>query len=321
MAEKGYFFDSTEDDKRIYQAADLARFFAPIIGNGFSNTPNLPDLEVKAKSNMDISVGAGQVYMNGYMYENDSTMTLTHDIADPDNDRIDRVVVRFDNNPEKRQFYAYIKKGTAGEDNPPSLTNDDYVTEISVAKVKINAGKSYIEDGDITDERAGNYIDLHNIKQGVKVDEYGMVYMPNQSYVEMVDSSDLKLNGDDSVSYVPTDIPIRPDIDKQKEVSDGTFHAKADGVYQFYVHLALESGQSLGDREKLEFYLVINDDSSIDKRVYLFNQPGVGYSDLHFLGSGIKYLEKGDKVNVIAATRSTGDITSRYRRMSIAKIN
>src|SRR5699024_5985125 len=94
MAERMYFFDSTEADERIYDAADFARFHHQIIGNGVSNTQNLPDLEVSAGDNMEINLGAGYCFADGYLYQNDSTKTLEHDIADTENDRIDRVIIR-----------------------------------------------------------------------------------------------------------------------------------------------------------------------------------------------------------------------------------
>lgn len=324
MTERMYFFDSTEDDERIYQAADFARFHNQIIGNGVSNTNDLPDLDVTAKTNMDVALGAGYMFANGYMYELTETMNLKHDVADPDNDRVDRVVIRFDNNPEKRTIKAIIKKGTpARQPTPPSLTRDNYIYEMSVAQVKIIAGKSFIEQYQISDERANDevcgYIPLHNIYRGLDINEFGMVTMPNQSYVEMVDSTILSLKGTDTQSYTPNQIPINPDIDRQKEVKDNIFTAKADGVYQFYFHIALET--TLEERQKLEAFLVLNDDSSSKNRVYLFNELGQGYSDLHFLGSGIKHLNKGDKIKVIVSTRNTGNTESRYRRVSIAKLS
>lgn len=321
-----YFFDSTENDERIYQAADFARFHAQIIGNGVSNTANLPDLEVSERTNMDVALGAGYMFANGYMYELTETMTLTHDVADPDNDRIDRVVIRFDNNPENRTIKAVIKKGTPAR-NPvaPSLTRDEYIYEMSVAQVRVIAGKSFVEQYQITDERANDevcgYIPLHNIYRGLGINEHGMVTMPEQSYVEMNDSSDMSLNGDSTTNYVSTQVPINPLIDRQNEVSSGEFNAKADGAYLFYFHLALEVGAGLEEDEKIEIYLVINNDTSTNQRVYLFNRPGFGFSDYHFIGSGVKDLKQGDNVKVIVATRSTGNITSRYRRMSIAKMN
>lgn len=321
-----YFFDSTTDDKRIYQAADWARFHNQIIGNGVSNTPNLPDLEVTARTNMNVALGAGYMFANGYMYQNDSTMTLSHSIADPNNNRIDRVVICFDNNPMERRIYAYIKKGVpANNPTPPNLQRDNYVYEMSVAQVTIIAGKSYVEQTEIRDERANDnvcgYIPLHNIYRGMDINEYGMVTMPNQSYVEMNDSSDLTLNGESSSTYISNKIPIIPLIDRQNEISSGIFNVKADGDYLFYFHLALSTSNGLQTNQKIEIYLVINNNTSIDERVYLFNRPGFGFSDYHFIGSGVKSLSKGDKVQVIIATRNTGDINSRYRRMSIAKIS
>ena len=322
--EKAYFYDSTANDQRIYQAADFARFHAQIIGNGVSNTPNLPDLEVSAKTNMDVALGAGYVFANGYMYENSSTMNLKHDIADANNDRIDRIVVRFDSDPAERRIYAVIKKGTpATSPAAPAVTRDNYVHEMSVAQVRIIAGKSFIEQSQITDERANDsvcgYIPLHNIYRGLGINEVGMVTMPNQSYVQMHDSSDLTLKGDSSNSYVNNTISIKTEIDRQNEVSGGSFYTKEDGVYMFHFHLALDT--TLSDRQKIQGSLRINDAAGVSNALFFFNRPGVGYSDLHFTGSVITYLEKGDKVNVIASTRGTGNILSKYRRVSIAKIN
>lgn len=324
MAERMYFFDSTEDDERIYQAADFARFHAQIIGNGVSNTKDLPDLEVTAKNNMDVGLGAGYMFANGYMYELTETMNLKHDVADPNNDRIDRVVIRFDNNPEKREIKAVIKKGTpAHSPVPPTLTRDNYIYEMSVAQVRIIAGKSHIEQYQITDERENDavcgYIPLHNIYRGLNINEHGMVTMPNQSYVQMHDSSTLELAGDSTTSYVHNPILISPDIDRQKEVSNGSFYAKEDGVYMFHFHLALDVG--LGDRQKIQASLRINDVAGVDDSLFFFSQPGTGYSDYHFTGSVILYLEKGDKATYIASTRSTGKIPSRYRRLTISKIS
>lgn len=153
MAElKGYFFDSTEDDERLYQAADLARFMSPIIGDGFSNTTEYDDWKTTTKKDMDIEVGTGAAYYDGYMAYNESSKTLTHDTADPNNDRIDRVVIRFDNSPDVRKNSLVIKKGTPDKSpTKPGLKSTDYVEELGVANVLIKAGKSYIDDEEITD--------------------------------------------------------------------------------------------------------------------------------------------------------------------------
>src|SRR5699024_3624212 len=148
-----------------------------------------------------------------------------------------------------------------------------------------------------------------------------MVTMPNQSYVEMMDDSKLSLKGDNTLTYVDNEIDIEPRVDKQKEVSNCVFTAKADGVYQFYFHRATE--KSLDEGQKIESFLKINNNDSIPDRVYLFNTPGLGTgtSDINFMGSGIKELEEGDEVKLLVGTRNTGNIDSRYRRLSIAKLS
>lgn len=323
--ERMYFFDSVEGDKRIYQAADFARFHHQIIGNGVSNTENTADLSVTTRSNMDVGLGTGYMFARGYMYENDSTITLTHPIADAQNDRIDRIVIRFDLNPAERRIYAYIKRGTASVSPvSPSLTRNEYVYEMSVARVRIIAGKSFIEQSQITDERANatvcGYILLHNIYRGLYINEKGMVTMPNQSYVEMSHNNNLTINGQSGSGYVGTNIPIVPVIDKQSEVSGQQFTPKADGVYQFNFHVAFED--SMQATEKMEAYLVINDQNNFADRVYLLNRSGTGFQDLHSFGSGIKQLKAGDKVRIVVATRDfKANRISTYRRLSITKIS
>ncbi len=323
--ERMYFFDSTETDERIYQAADFARFHAQIIGNGVSNTENMADLAVTSRSNMGVALGTGYMFAKGYMYENDTSLTLTHTIADSQNDRIDRIVIRFDLNPSERRIYAYIKRGTPAS-NPvaPGMTRNEYIYEMSVARVRIPAGKSFIEQSQITDERQNQsvcgYILLHNIYRGLYINEKGMVTMPNQSYVEMSHNVNLTVGGQSGSGYVQTNVPIVPTIDKQSEISAQQFTPKADGVYQFNFHVAFED--SMRTTEKIEAYLVINNRNNFADRVYLFNRSGTGFQDMHSFGSGIKQLNAGDKVRVVVATRDFGGSrVSHYRRLSITKIS
>ncbi len=238
--ERTYFFDSTEQDERIYNAADFARFHAQIIGNGVSNTANLPDLEVTAQNNMNVGLGAGYMFANGYMYENTSTLTLTHDTADSNNDRIDRVVIRFDANPEERSIKAVILKGTpANTPVPPALTRDNYIYEMSVAQVRIIKGKSFIEQSQITDERANyvvcGYIPLHNIYRGLEINEHGMVTMPNQSFVDVrADDANYEIKYDSFEEQLPINHII---TDRQGEISNNAFIPKADGVFHIWMQI------------------------------------------------------------------------------------
>src|SRR5699024_9011136 len=328
MAERMYFFDSTEADERIYDAADFARFHHQIIGNGVSNTQNLPDLEVSAGDNMEINLGAGYCFANGYLYQNDSTKTLEHDIADTENDRIDRVIIRFDNNPEERTIKARILKGTPDSNPmPPEITRDNYIHDMSVAQVLIKAGKSYIEDDEITDERANDevcgYIPLHNIYRGVQINEYGMVTMPKQSYVEMDLDGKFTLDGDtqyDAETYpnfYHTKFKIDAEIDRQNEINNGKFIAKADGTYMFSVHTKLLNTSDRDDDRKLEAQIEINNGGT-DGLLYLFNNY---LTESQYMGSNMIYLKKGDVAELTFGRRYKENIDLMWVRLNIAKLN
>lgn len=314
--ERMYFFDSTSDDQRIYQAADFARFHAQIIGNGVSNTANLPDLEVTAKTNMEIALGAGYMFANGYMYENDSTMTLKHVIADPTNDRIDRVVIRFDNNPAERRIYAYIKQGVPAKNpTPPALQRDEYIYEMSVAQVRIKAGKSFIEQSQITDERANNavcgYIPLHNIYRGLQINEKGMVSMPNQSFMKATNRTPLQL------TTSRTTVPFGSvETDKQSEVkSNTTFKAKADGIYHFWIEFAWEQDNGLTNTD-VQVYLYVNGKESFPLAAKVLTNV----NDNFVIQSGFDELKAGDEVTFQAlAFRSDNLPKTNFIRIRIVK--
>lgn len=328
-----YFLDSTDDNKHEYNQNGFARFHNQIIGTGVSDVESL---EVSAKNNMEIALSSGWIFANGYALEIENTETLKHEVADPDNDRIDRIVIRFDTNPEKLDFYPVIKKGTpAGRPTPPSLTRDNYIYEMSVAQVRIKAGKSYVEDDEITDERENDavcgYIPLHNIYRGMQINELGMVTMPNQSYVEMYDKTTIQLpshtTGDDDDSYNYKDIPFKPDIDRQNEIKNGKFVAKQDGAYLFTIHTRLEDRLPTEPLAKFEISLVVNGDDEKDAPIgrrddnveRFFNNYGPMTQATGFVAI---FLEKGDKAELKAGIRQMEDGAKiSYVRSSIAKLN
>lgn len=332
FVEKSYFFDSVEGDQRVYQAADFARFHAQIIGNGVSNSSNLPDLEVSAKENMDITLGAGYMFANGYMYENTSTKTLTHDIADTNNDRIDRVVIRFDSNPEERRIYATIKKGTPSSNPvPPSIVRNEYIYEMSVAQVRIIAGKSYIEQSQITDERPNElvcgYIPLHNIYRGLMINELGIVSLPNQSYVEV--DIDSNFGSDPSKQFeipdrIKTRIPLNPYvIDRQNEITkDNKFIAKSSGAYLLFAYLAFDEGALITDAGKSNTDVQVLFNVNGVEQTPIFAREASGHKDNIFSGSSVQYLEKGQAIDFVAYVLNAPDnLLTRNHRIRIAKIN
>ena len=182
MAEKGYFFNSIEGDPREYQAEDFANYFNKFIPTGVFQ--NAQGLAVTADgSSMNVTVGTGAAFIDGYMYENDEPLTLTHDVADPNYDRIDLVVVRLDRNYGVRNVYSAIIQGTPGP-NPqaPQLIDDGYIKDIPLAEVRIRAGQSTIGQSQITDKRGSLLHPFAKIESGSNA---------NGSYIRFPDGTQI----------------------------------------------------------------------------------------------------------------------------------
>ena len=299
-----YFLDSTDDEKHEYNQNGFARFHNQIIGTGVSDVESLA---VSAKNNMDVALSSGWIFANGYALELENTQTLKHEVADPDNDRIDRVVIRFDTNPEERVFYPVIKKGIpAGSPVAPPLTRDNYIYEMSVAQVKIIAGKSFVEQDQITDERENDavcgYIPLHNIYRGLNINEHGMVTMPNQSFIK-TRNDEITIPANTSL---PNAVPITlgsTEEDKQKEIHSKTqIKVKSDGVYHFWVELGF-SNSALNKDAEIHVYLFVNGRQSFPLGTKMFYDP----RDNYMVVSGMDSLEKGDVVDFRMATYQMPD--------------
>jgi len=102
---------------------------------------------------MSVIVKSGEGWINGYWYQNTEDLVKTLSAADPDNDRIDRIVLRLDTTTEL-EITAEVLEGTpAGEPIAPTLTQTDAIYEISLAQVLVGAAVTSIADADITDER------------------------------------------------------------------------------------------------------------------------------------------------------------------------
>ena len=150
--EHSRFFDSVNGD-RVYPASSFSEFFASIIGTGVQSLDtNLQILEVPGT--MKVEIQPGVAWINGYFYMVDADkLQLTIDGADPNDLRYDRVVLRWD--LQNRELTAKVLKGIP-DVNPviPALTRTESIYEISLARIDVTAGKSYLEQSQITDERS-----------------------------------------------------------------------------------------------------------------------------------------------------------------------
>lgn len=155
MSEQYRFFDSVDgEDERYYTADEFAEYFRQLITSGIFNGGE--NLRVRTDgTDMTVNINEGYAWLEGYLYKIDTEpLSLTLDSADPGMNRIDRIVIRLDKSLEKRYVKTFILKGTAAESPiPPPITRDENIYEISLAQIKVIAGKSFIGEAEITDER------------------------------------------------------------------------------------------------------------------------------------------------------------------------
>lgn len=151
MAEESSFFNSINGDRQ-YDAEQFATYFKQFLSTGLYHTDNQPALRVRHHEELKTRLEPGSAFIEGYMYRNTENIIFEHDPADVTNTRIDRIILRLDRNANARYIKAFIKKGTpATNPQPPALTRNEVVYEISLAQVRINAGASTISS--VIDER------------------------------------------------------------------------------------------------------------------------------------------------------------------------
>lgn len=156
MAERCGFFNATNSSNpdRVYDSSDFAAYFASFIGNGvFAKHSDQLRVAQQDSPDMSVQVLGGQAWINGWWYENTSTLNLDIDPADGTLDRIDIIVVQFD--LTNRVIKTIVRKGSpsAGA-TAPELNRDDDLWELKLAEVNVPHGTVNITDGKITDTRS-----------------------------------------------------------------------------------------------------------------------------------------------------------------------
>lgn len=151
MAEESCFFNSVNGDRQ-YDMEAFALYFKQFLSNGIYHTDQVPSLRVRHISGLQTELEPGSAYIEGYMYRNTEPIVFEHDSGDETNPRIDRIILRLDRDMNARYIKAFVKKGIpATNPQPPTLTRNDVVYEISLAQVRVNRGASVIAS--VLDER------------------------------------------------------------------------------------------------------------------------------------------------------------------------
>ena len=156
MAEKSGFFDAhlvNGEYDRVYLAESFAKYFASFIGNGvFGGKSNELMVQQNSTASMSIKVLPGLAWINGYWYENDNELLMPIDTADGVLNRIDLVVLRWDN--LERVIRLVIKKGVpASKPVAPNIQREDDYYELRLAQIYVKAGITKITQAEIFDSR------------------------------------------------------------------------------------------------------------------------------------------------------------------------
>ena len=178
MAEQSGFFDAHLVDgayDRVYLAANFAKYFASFIGNGvFGGKSSELMVQQKTVADMSVSVLPGQGWINGYWYENDDELSLAIDVADGVLNRIDLIVLRWNNS--ERVIRLALKKGVpATNASAPIIQRNADFYELKLAQVYIKAGATKITQADITDTRLDNEVCgfVHGVVEQFDTTEFG----------------------------------------------------------------------------------------------------------------------------------------------------
>lgn len=148
--EKSFVFNSINGDRR-YRAEDFRDYFASFVGNGVFPNPSTT-LQVISNDDMTVTVKQGKGWINGAIYYNTENLILRVDNADGVLNRIDRVILRFDN--LERNITCKIKKGVfSSTPVPKPLQRDMDAYELCLAEIYIGKGDTSVLQSKITDTR------------------------------------------------------------------------------------------------------------------------------------------------------------------------
>jgi hypothetical protein len=201
---------------REYGSQDYQRRWADNIRDGIAVAESVvitTQNEVsKVADTMDTSVAVGAGWIQGLYYYIDTTpIAVTHEAADPTNDRIDRIVIEANTNELVRSFIIKSITGTpAASPVAPALTREDILTgegayQISLAQILIPANVSTLNTATVTDERSDSTLcGIAKVKLGIDppsgsdassivVDDSGLVILTGTDQQTVDESADAEL--------------------------------------------------------------------------------------------------------------------------------
>lgn len=137
---------------RGYKAQELREVFKAVFSNGvFDVDP--PAFTTTAGEGMSVLVSAGRCFIEGDIGVEIATRELVLQAASSQ-DRIDTIVLRWDNNIETRSIDLYVVQGVASATPVrPTLTRGETVYELGICDIFIPKNSTSVSNDRITDTR------------------------------------------------------------------------------------------------------------------------------------------------------------------------
>ena len=145
--------DGTPVYDRAITSAPLRKLIAKLLTDGILPNPST-NLQVEAGSGMNVIVNPGFAICAGGLKLEENQRTLAIQAADSNYDRIDTVVLRWNDNDSERICDLYIVEGIpAARPLRPELTRTESIWELGLADLFVNKNSSAISNQRITDTR------------------------------------------------------------------------------------------------------------------------------------------------------------------------
>lgn len=146
-----------ENNYPIYDRAVDSTLLSSVINEFVSTGVFIKEsggFSVAAGEGMTVVVSPGSAIIRGTTCIEKDERTLTVQASDSNYDRIDSVVLRYNNNEDVRAIDLYILQGTASSSPvQPVLTRDDKIYEIAIANIYIPVNSVSVSNERITDTR------------------------------------------------------------------------------------------------------------------------------------------------------------------------
>jgi hypothetical protein len=148
------FFGGPAGSVPEYTQPQFAEVLKKIFSDGvFTDIANELEVVETDPVALAVRVNTGEAWIQGFWYQNTAYLTKSLAAADPDNDRIDRIVLRLDTVTNFKISIEVLTGTPAGSPAAPDLTQTASTYEISLAQVLVGATETSVANAKITDER------------------------------------------------------------------------------------------------------------------------------------------------------------------------